>query len=188
MSHGPASCRPPWEPRPRLQRDTAPTRSPTVAHAAVVVVNQPFNRLPPPLPKVMAVPFHCTIGRLEWGSGRWKPQPPVPSPPPGGRGVLVSLAGAKTDRISPPLVPCSRCSVVLGTSQRNCGLLRSCWHQLCPDLPPKSANQPKREARCCPPIPSCHRRSRSSAVMHVTPELKVLGSNPGGGQTHCPRR
>ena len=32
------------------------------------------------------------------------------------------------------------------------------------------------------------RRSRSSAVMHVTPELKVLGSNPGGGRTQCPRR
>ena len=32
------------------------------------------------------------------------------------------------------------------------------------------------------------RRSRSSAVMHMTPELKVLGSNPGGGGTQCPRR
>ena len=38
------------------------------------------------------------------------------------------------------------------------------------------------------PSPSPSRRSRSSAVMHVTPELKVLDSNPGGGQTHCPRR
>ena len=32
------------------------------------------------------------------------------------------------------------------------------------------------------------RRSRSSAVMHVTPELEVLGSNPGGVGTQCPRR
>ena len=34
----------------------------------------------------------------------------------------------------------------------------------------------------------CERRSRSSAVMHVTPELEVLGSNPGGVGTQCPRR
>ena len=33
-----------------------------------------------------------------------------------------------------------------------------------------------------PPPPALSRaRSRSSAVMHVTPELKVPGSNPGGG-------
>ena len=31
------------------------------------------------------------------------------------------------------------------------------------------------------------RRSRSSAVMHVRPELEVLGSNPGGVGTQCPR-
>ena len=39
-----------------------------------------------------------------------------------------------------------------------------------------------------PPPPSCHKgRSRSSGVMHVTPELEVLGSNPGAVGTHCPR-
>ena len=32
------------------------------------------------------------------------------------------------------------------------------------------------------------RRSRSSAVMHVTPELEVLGSNPGGVGPQCLRR
>ena len=43
---------------------------------------------------------------------------------------------------------------------------------------------------CCPAqlTLSLQRRSRSSAVMHVTPELKVLGSHPGGGRTQCPRR
>eukprot|EP00670_Eutreptiella_braarudii_P019831 CAMPEP_0174350762 /NCGR_PEP_ID=MMETSP0811_2-20130205/7912_1 /TAXON_ID=73025 ORGANISM="Eutreptiella gymnastica-like, Strain CCMP1594" /NCGR_SAMPLE_ID=MMETSP0811_2 /ASSEMBLY_ACC=CAM_ASM_000667 /LENGTH=162 /DNA_ID=CAMNT_0015479361 /DNA_START=273 /DNA_END=761 /DNA_ORIENTATION=+ len=41
-----------------------------------------------------------------------------------------------------------------------------------------------------PPVSlsSVQRRSRSSAVMHVTPELEVLGSNPGGVGTQCPRR
>ena len=38
------------------------------------------------------------------------------------------------------------------------------------------------------PLPPSQRRSRSSAVMHVTPELEVLGSNPGGVGTQCPRR
>ena len=38
------------------------------------------------------------------------------------------------------------------------------------------------------PPPTHTRRSRSSAVMHVTPELEVLGSNPGGVGTQCPRR
>ena len=32
------------------------------------------------------------------------------------------------------------------------------------------------------PPPTHTRRSRSSAVMHVTPELEVLGSNPGGSE------
>ena len=36
--------------------------------------------------------------------------------------------------------------------------------------------------------PPDRRRSRSSAVMHVTPELEVLGSNAGGVGTQCPRR
>ena len=31
-------------------------------------------------------------------------------------------------------------------------------------------------------------RSRNPAVMHMTPELEVLGSIPGGGGTQCPRR
>ena len=31
------------------------------------------------------------------------------------------------------------------------------------------------------------RRSRNSVVMPVTPELEVLGSNPGGFGTQCPR-
>ena len=39
-----------------------------------------------------------------------------------------------------------------------------------------------------PPPPPPRRRSRSSAVMHVTPELEVLGSNPSGVGTSCPRR
>ena len=39
-----------------------------------------------------------------------------------------------------------------------------------------------------PSPPITERRSRSSAVMHVTPELEVLGSNPGGVGTQCPRR
>ena len=36
--------------------------------------------------------------------------------------------------------------------------------------------------RCLPPgVPDpCETRTRSSAVMHVTPELEVLGSNPDG--------
>ena len=37
------------------------------------------------------------------------------------------------------------------------------------------------------PVPVA-RRSRSSAVMHVTPELEELGSNPGGVRTQCARR
>ena len=37
-------------------------------------------------------------------------------------------------------------------------------------------------------VPAHALSSRSSAVMHVTPELEVLGSNPGGVGTQCPRR
>ena len=39
-----------------------------------------------------------------------------------------------------------------------------------------------------PSLQASKRRSRSSAVMHVTPELEVLSSNPGGVGTQCPRR
>ena len=49
----------------------------------------------------------------------------------------------------------------------------------------RPSTAPSYEASC---PRSYIRRSRSSAVMHVTPELKVLGSNPGGGQTQYPRR
>ena len=42
--------------------------------------------------------------------------------------------------------------------------------------------------RCTTPPEQHRRRSRSSVVMHVTPELEVLGSNPGGVGTQCPRR
>ena len=41
-------------------------------------------------------------------------------------------------------------------------------------------------APCCPS--SYRRRSHSSAVMHMTPELEVLGSIPRGGRTQCPKR
>ena len=43
------------------------------------------------------------------------------------------------------------------------------------------------EAPPDPASPPPSQRSRSSGVMHVTPELEVLGSNPGGIGKQCPR-
>ena len=65
--------------------------------------------------------------------------------------------------------------------------------EVCPNtqagLGTKALGPSRAGAPHAPKDPSCRgRRSRSSAVMHVTPELEVLGSNPGGVGTQCPRR